>query len=280
MICPYCGKDKLEAQFYKSPIKTGAYLCRCKACTGDYYKAALERTKDQGMALWATCMVNDIPLRKTEYKAALETMSEYKAKNRPSLFMLYYTYLTGSAVPMDGVLDSDMDLSSFVKLPEEDAKAIIKNKAQNDDKKMAVWHQIWGDAYNAEDCKWLDDKFDAYTSEILEMDTAQEMLYRDLCRAHLEQFKGGPNKDVFQQIKTLMGMLKIDNFKSNVKTDAEKAFERRVAITEYTRPAECEELKDFLDKVGYEKEKAMMMRSLRNAIAGTREYPDIPKEEQ
>lgn len=278
MLCPYCGKDKMEQQFYKSPIKTGEYIKRCKACTADYYKAALEQSKDPGAALWATCMVNDIPLRKVEYEAAVRDLEEFKQGRKPSLFMLYHTYLTGASEPLTSVLDSDLDLSSFIVRHDENDDAT--KQEESDAQRLIQWHKIWGDAYTAQDCQWLDDKFDAYTADVAEMDTAQEMLYRDLCRAHLEQFKGGPNKDVFQQIKALMNMLKIDNFKSNVKSDAERAFEKRVAITEYTKPAECEELKEFLDKVGYEKEKAMMMRSLRNAIAGTREYPDIPREEQ
>ena len=121
--------------------------------------------------------------------------------------------------------------------------------------------------------------FDSYTSAVFEMDTAMEMRYRDLCKLELEQYKNGVTKDTQSQIKTLMSLLKLDDFKSNQKSDAERAFEKRVAIIESTRPAECEELKEFLDKVGYEKEKAMMMRSLRNAICNTREYPDVSKEE-
>ena len=30
--------------------------------------------------------------------------------------------------------------------------------------------------------------------------------------------------------------------------------------------------------VGYDKEKAILMRSIQNAICGTREYPDVSKE--
>ena len=106
-----------------------------------------------------------------------------------------------------------------------------------------------------------------------------EMRYSDLCKLQLEQYKNGVNKDTQSQIKTLMSLLKLDDFKSNQKSDAARAFEKRVAIIESTRPAECEELKEFLDKVGYEKDKGEKMRSLRNAVAGTRDCPAIPKEE-
>ena len=50
-------------------------------------------------------------------------------------------------------------------------------------------------------------------------------------------------------------------------------------MIEQFEPAECEDLKKYIDMVGYEKDKAQLMRSLRNAIAETRLYPDITKEE-
>ena len=106
-----------------------------------------------------------------------------------------------------------------------------------------------------------------------------EMRYRDLCKLELEQYKNGVNKDTQSQIKTLMSLLKLDDFKSNQKTDAERAFEKRRAWVEYTKPSECEDLTRFVDMVGYEKDKGEKMRSLRNAVAGTRDYPAIPKEE-
>ena len=42
MFCPYCGKEKQDSQFYKSPIKTGEYIKPCKSCVTELYKQALE----------------------------------------------------------------------------------------------------------------------------------------------------------------------------------------------------------------------------------------------
>ena len=273
MFCPYCGKEKQDSQFYKSPIKTGEYIKPCKSCVTELYKQALESTKDQGAALWATCMQTGIPMRRAEYTACLDTLEKAAKGKKPSLFMLYHTYLSTSPDKLTGVWDSDMELSNFKALGEV-------AKGETDEVALkARWRKQWGGDYEDEDCQWLDDMFDSYTSAVFEMDTAMEMRYRDLCKLELEQYKNGVTKDTQSQIKTLMSLLKLDDFKSNQKSDAERAFEKRVAIIESTRPAECEELKEFLDKVGYEKEKAMMMRSLRNAICNTREYPDVSKEE-
>lgn len=273
MFCPYCGKEKQDSQFYKSPIKTGEYIKPCKSCVTELYKQALESTKDQGAALWATCMQTGIPMRRAEYTACLDTLEKAAKGKKPSLFMLYHTYLSTSPDKLIGVWDSDMELSNF-----KDLGDIAKGETDEVALK-ARWRKQWGGDYEDEDCQWLDDMFDSYTADIFEMDTAMEMRYRDLCKLELEQYKNGVNKDTQSQIKTLMSLLKLDDFKSNQKSDAERAFEKRIAWVEYTKPSECEDLTRFVDMVGYEKDKGEKMRSLRNAVAGTRDYPAIPKEE-
>lgn len=273
MFCPYCGKEKQDSQFYKSPIKTGEYIKPCKSCVTELYKQALESTKDQGAALWSTCMQTGIPMRRAEYTACLNTLEKAAKGKKPSLFMLYHTYLSTSSDKLTGVWDSDMELSNF-----KDLGDIAKSETDEVALK-ARWRKQWGGDYEDEDCQWLDDMFDSYTADIFEMDTAMEMRYRDLCKLELEQYKNGVNKDTQSQIKTLMSLLKLDDFKSNQKSDAERAFEKRIAWVEYTKPSECEDLTRFVDMVGYEKDKGEKMRSLRNAVAGTRDYPAIPKEE-
>ena len=273
MFCPYCGKEKQDSQFYKSPIKTGEYIKPCKSCVTELYKQALESTKDQGAALWATCMQTGIPMRRAEYTACLDTLEKAAKGKKPSLFMLYHTYLSTSPDKLTGVWDSDMELSNFKDLGDV-------AKSETDEMALkARWRKQWGGDYEDEDCQWLDDMFDSYTADIFEMDTAMEMSYRDICKLELEQYKNGVNKDTQSQIKTLMSLLKLDDFKSNQKSDAERAFEKRIAWVEYTKPSECEDLTRFVDMVGYEKDKGEKMRSLRNAVAGTRDYPAIPKEE-
>lgn len=273
MFCPYCGKEKQDSQFYKSPIKTGEYIKPCKSCVTELYKQALESTKDQGAALWATCMQSGIPMRRAEYTACLDTLEKAAKGKKPSLFMLYHTYLSTSPDKLMGVWDSDMELSNF-----KDLGDVAKSETDEVALK-ARWRKQWGGDYEDEDYQWLDDMFDSYTADIFEMDTAMEMRYRDLCKLELEQYKNGVNKDTQAQIKTLMSLLKLDDFKSNQKSDAERAFEKRIAWVEYTKPSECEDLTRFVDMVGYEKDKGEKMRSLRNAVAGTRDYPAIPKEE-
>lgn len=274
MFCPYCGKEKQDSQFYKSPIKTGEYIKPCKSCATELYKQALDATKDQGAALWSTCMQTGIPMRRAEYNACLETLEKAAKGKKPSLFMLYHTYLSTLPDKLTGVWDSDMELSNFKDIGEE-------AKAETDDVALhARWKKQWGGDYEDEDCQWLDDMFDSYTSEILEMDTAMEMRYRDLCKLELEQYKNGVTKDTQSQIKTLMSLLKLDNFKENKQSDIEKFIERMAWNIENTKPCECEDLNKYKDFSGFESTWSHIMRSLKNLCAGSKEYPQIPVDER
>jgi len=48
---------------------------------------------------------------------------------------------------------------------------------------------------------------------------------------------------------------------------------------EETEPAELEDRDKYVDITGYEAMYNSIMRSMKNMIAGSREYPDIPMEE-
>ena len=51
-------------------------------------------------------------------------------------------------------------------------------------------------------------------------------------------------------------------------------------MIENEEPAEDEDKEKYRDIAGYEKSFKEIMRSMRNLIAGTKDYPDIPKEER
>lgn len=274
MFCPYCGKEKQDSQFYKSPIKTGEYIKPCKACVTEIYKQSLGFTKDQGAALWATCMQTGIPIRRAEYEACLETMEKAATGKKPSLFLLYHTYLSTSPEKLNGVWDSDMELSNFIDIGEV-------SKADTDDVALhSRWKRQWGGEYNDDEYQWLDDIFDSYTSDILEMDTAMEMTYRNLCRANLRKFVDPTDKDAGEEILKLMKVLKLDQFKENKQSDTEKFIDRWAWRIENEEPAELEDLNKYKDYAGNEKMWKDILRTVRNAIAGSRDYPTIEREDK
>ena len=273
MFCPYCGKEKQEGQFYKSPIKTGEYIKPCRTCVTEIYKQALSATKNQGAALWATCMQTGIPMRRAEYDACLETLEQVAQNKKPSLFVLYWTYLSTTADKLNGVWDSDMELSNFIDIGEV-------SKADTDDTALrARWKRQWGGEYNDDEYQWLDDIFDSYTGEILEMDTAMEMTYRNLCRANLRKFVDPTDKDAGEEILKLMKVLKLDQFKENKQSDTEKFIDRWAWRIENEEPAEIEDLNKYKDYAGNEKMWKDILRTVRNAISGSRDYPTIERDD-
>ena len=73
-------------------------------------------------------------------------------------------------------------------------------------------------------------------------------------------------------------MLGLDDFSKHEESEEKRTFEKRIAMIEHFKPAECEDLQKYLDMVGYEKEKAIPMRAIKNAIIGSKDYPNLELE--
>ena len=77
-----------------------------------------------------------------------------------------------------------------------------------------------------------------------------------------------------------MKLLKIDNFKSNERSEIDKFIDRMAWKFEQTEPAEIEDENVYRDIAGYEAMYKEIMRSMENFIKGSKNYPPIPKDEQ
>ena len=188
--------------------------------------------------------------------------------------MLYHTYLSTSHDKLTGVWDSDMELSNFKDLGEV-------AKGETDEVALkARWNRQWGADYEEWEYQWLDDIFERYTEEILDMDTAKEMTYRNLCQANLRKFKDPTDKDAGDEILKLMKVLKLDQFKENKQSDTEKFIERMAWNIENTKPCECEDLNKYKDFSGFEPTWKDILRCCRNLVGGGREYPDLPSDQK
>lgn len=277
--CPCCSTVKDKAKFYPSPIASGEFLPYCRECVSKKYYAASKALDSRWGALWCLCMEMGVPLLREKFNLLKAQYDGLDGKGRrPEPFGLYLALLKDGGVQYRGIFDSDMQLSEFVDLGIEQS---LEEPMQKDmDAQRKQWDKVWGKDYDDEDCQRLDEYFDDYTKDILEMDTAMTLRYRDLCRAELKQFKGEGDKDTFNQIKTLMSMLKLDDFKDNKQSETEKFIERMAFTIENTKPAECEDLEKYKDFSGFGKTWDGLMRCLQNLIGGSRDYPDIPREER
>lgn len=266
-LCGCCQKPKDKQTFHSNPIKPG-YMYMCKECCTTKFKDALVATGNEGAALWAVCMANDLPVVRDIYDATLEQLKQVPlgAGRKPSLFLTYIALLKDCGKKYQGCYDSDMQLGDFIHIGNEDEIA----------EQRKVWAKTWGAQYeDDEDYEWLDEQFDKYTCAIYDMEPAQESLYRELCKAQLKQFKGEGDKDVFAQIKTLMSMLKLDDFKENKQSDTEKFIDRWAWRLENESPAECADLEKYKDYAGNESMWKDILRTVKNAVSGSREYPEL-----
>lgn len=277
--CPCCSTVKEKSKFYPSPIATNEYLPYCKECVGKKYRAASQALDSKWGALWCVCMEMGVPLLREKFNLLKAQYDGLDGKGRrPEPFGLYLALLKDGGVQYRGIFDGDMQLSEFVDLGIEQSPEEPMQKDMDAQRKQ--WDKVWGKDYDDEDCQRLDEYFEDYTQDLFEMDMAMTMRYRDLCRAELKQFKGEGDKDTFNQIKTLMSMLKLDDFKDNKQSETEKFIERMAFTIENTKPAECEDLEKYKDFSGFGKTWDGLMRCLRNLVAGDRNYPDIPREER
>lgn len=281
-VCGCCQTAKSPNQFHKSPMSSGQFLPICKLCCKDKLKTYTEITGSESAAFWLVLSELGIPF----IKEVWDEFQAFKATATPStdLIMAYLRALSESGIKVDGFWQSDVMLDMLM-------DSVVDRDVEKEELDLAEQQKIWGKfidkdgKLDIEDYLFLNQTFDEYTQELLEMDANLIRRYRDLAKAELRKRKADESGDIGEIknaqniLNNQLSLLKLNEFKSHNKTDEQLAFEKRVAMIEYTKPSECEDLKAYLDMVGYEKEKGLMMRSLRNAIAGTRDYPDIPKEE-
>lgn len=277
--CPSCQTAKENKYFIQSlsPVHD-RFLPLCRTCLTARFKTYKNVLNSDGGALWCVCSEMSYPVIKKYYDMALEK----QGTDTRNLFMVYHGVLKDEGFQINGFWQSDMMLDDIIEL---DTKT---NEMAEDKEKvidLAEQERIWG-KFEEEDYELLNDLFDAYTNELTDMNMALIMRYRDLCKAELGKRKAdaaGNVNDIQKAQKILsdcLRLLKLDNFGSDEKSDEYKAFVKRTAMIEYSKPSECEDLLKFIDMVGYEKDKGEKMRSLRNAICGTKDYPNIPMDEQ
>lgn len=280
LYCPNCQTSKSFSNFHNHILIGKKFLPYCKSCCSKKLKEYITRTKDEGAGLWCLLAELGIPFLLEVWEPTQKIVFEStNAGRKPDLFLTYLRTLKELGIVVEGFWQSDMMLDDFIDINEdkkEEQKEIIDLNEQQ---------RIWG-KFDPEDYEFLNFTFNEYTQELLEMDANLIRRYRDLAKAELRKRKADESGDIQEiakaqdNLRKMLEMLKLNEFQSNQLSEEKRAYEYNVALVENYRPSECEELQEYLDKVGYEKEKAILMRSIRNSVAGTRDYPDIPKEYQ
>lgn len=279
--CGSCGTSRSTNQFYKLP--NGEYSHICKVCVNKQVKEYYEQLDSYSAALWLVLAKLNVPFFQEQWKD-VEAMIVASGSNRkPDLVLNYLRSLAESGKVVHGFWQSDTMLDQIIDT------VVDRDKEVEEEMDLVEQQEVWGKflvdgKVDVEAYKILNRSFSKYTKDLEVPDENYEERIRDLCRCELrlrranESGDGGEITKAQDSLNKQLTMLKMNDFQSKQLSDEKRAFEYNVSLIENYRPAECEKLQEYLDMVGYEKEKAILMRSIRNAIAETREYPDIPKE--
>lgn len=277
--CSNCQSAKAFSSFHNHVIIGKKYLPFCKTCCSKKLKDYIAVTKNDAAGLWCLLAELGIPFLREVWEPTQKIVFESTSAGRkPDLFLTYLRTIKELGIVVEGFWQSDMMLNDFIEIgeshQEEDEEIIDLNEQQ----------RIWG-KFESEDYDFLNFTFKEYTQNLLDMDANLIRRYRDLAKAELRKRKADESGDMGEIIKAQdslnkqLALLKLNNFKDNKQSDTEKFIERMAWNIENTKPAECEDTQKYKDFSNFGINWEDIMRTVKNLVAGSREYPDIPKDE-
>lgn len=288
--CIACYKVKPKIYFNESPIPehTG-YLPICRNCCNALYKKYNIELKSPEAAVWLILARMNIPFFYDIYEASVQA-----AQGKATTPIISYCRQLGIAMKekglrFNGFEDSSNMLTDFTFSDAvESEKKRIKRVTQELKEQMEIWGKFVNDKneLDKEAYDFLNKEFNEYTAELLEMDTNLSNRYRDLCRCEWRLRKANESGDGAEISKAQdalnkqLKLLNLDAFEANRKSEQEKFIDRIAWMIEETEPAEEEDLEKYRDIAGYESAFANIMRSLKNLLCGTRDFPEIPEDER
>lgn len=277
--CCNCQSAKNFSTFHAHVIVGKKYLPFCKTCCNKKLRDYISITKSEGAGLWCLLAELGIPFFKEVWENTQKIVFEATGAGRkPDLLLTYLRTFKEFGIVAQGFWQSDMMLDDFVEIgenKEEDNEEVIDLNEQQ---------RIWG-RFEVEDYDFLNFTFNEYTQNLLEMDANLIRRYRDLAKAELRKRKADESGDM-NEIKNAQAvlnnqltLLKLNNFKDNKQSDTEKFIERMAWNIENTKPAECEDTQKYKDFSNFGINWEDIMRTVKNLVAGSRDYPDIPRDE-
>ena len=279
--CIKCNRPYPIEDFYKSDNihHTTGVMPYCKNCTKEMYQDNLKRFKDIRSALWVTCSEVGIPFIEKVYDNLMEKVK--KARDEKVLTSTYNYW--GNFISSYMGLKKKTDKWNSFGVTDVDKSEAVLDVSQEKLRKEKLKQFIldWGEQ-DEDDYAYLEYRWDFYTEDI-NLTPAQESLYRKLCISELDYRKAKENeesgKEQQESILKLMKTLKIDNFtQKKEKTLTEQMLERQIWEIENTTPAECEDLNKYKDFCNIESDWFKhVVSAVKNIIAGTKEYPLIPR---
>ena len=281
-FCPCCGQIKSLQNFITDYREKDKYLPFCKTCT-DRIVLDASGNEVNYIGIWSAAMVNNVPMIKFVWDEACKVIAQTNPK---SPFATYYRLLREKFGKYEGVWQSDCWMGDFVKI----LVTNVKGETIPDTDEMIALEKEWGKfvdqngEYDLKAYEFLVSRYEDYTSSVQNLTNAMIMQYKNLCKAEWLKIKADESGDIGEVSKAqklldnLYSQLKLDDFAVE-KSDVDRFIDKLIQRIEETEPAELEDEEKYTDIMGNEYLYNSFMRSMRNMIAGTRDYPDIPKEE-
>lgn len=283
LYCPCCKEHKGYNSFFKSPLlDDDKYVVFCKPCLNKKLDRYKKKIKNDKLAVWSVLAECKVPFIKTVYEQseALQTVgSKYK---KPEFLTTYFRCMYECGESYHGFWESDVMADELM-----DKKRTEENKnVFNGDEEIQKWGKIVDEKgkLDIEAYNYLNLHFNQYTQELPNMDVNLENRYRDLVRCELrlrranEKGDGNEISKAQDSLNKQLALLKLNEFKNNKQSDTEKFIERMAWNIENTKPAECEDTKIYKDYSNFGIKWEDIMRTVKNLVAGSRDYPDIPKD--
>lgn len=284
--CPNCESSKPYQYFHHHVISSEKYIPFCKACLNAKLRNYIKSTGNDGAGLWCLLAELRIPFIKDIWQRTQQIIFEANGAGRkPDLFLTYIKILKEQDIKVEGFWQSDVMLDMLT----ETSTDRTDNQINFD---LNEQQKIWGKFLDSdgkidvEAYEFLNDTFEDYTKDLpIEMDTNLILRYRDLVKAEFRKRKADENGDM-NEIKNAQAvlnnqltLLKLNNFKDNKQSDTEKFIERMAWNIENTKPSECEDTEIYKDYSNFGIKWEDILRTVKNLVVGTRDYPDIPKDE-
>ena len=284
-FCPMCEKAKSVSQFHKSPLLGGGYLHYCKTCCLSRYRELVKIIGNDKAALWCLLAELGIPAKK-EVMAQVDKISALGVSKgrKVELFLTYLRSFTELGIAANGFWESDIMLTAYYGRG-EGTEEQEEEQEFNASEEIMKWGRYERDGKLDEEAyKYLNKTFEDYTMPLPAMNANLINRYRDLCKAEWRKRKADESGDIQEiakaqdNLEKLLKLLKLNEFQSNKKSETELFIARKSWMIENTKPSECEDLNKYKDFSGFGPIWEDIMRTVGNAVAGTRNYPKLPKE--
>ena len=214
IICPYCGKELVDTNFYKSNSILFSNIGRisyCRQCIEQFYQHYCEKYKNEGclnseqMAVKRICMAFDIYYRDDVFSSAIDKIKRDNINISPlGQYMRQIQLSQYKGKSYDTTIIEEEEKKEREHLIANSAISISSDNVEIDEKTI----NFFGAGFKDEDYIFLKREYDDWTARHECKTKAQEEVFKDICFNRLQNLKalqkGEDTKDITAAFQKLM----------------------------------------------------------------------------